>query len=113
MQTGSVIWVDRFDGELADLFDLQDRIALRVATVIAPQLRERELGRALRKHPDSMTAYDLTLQVLDRSTAWIDPRLSRLGNCSSRRSCTIRTTHRPIRTGVASHAMDRPGLVGG
>ena len=65
-QTGSVIWADRFDGELTDLFDLQDRIALRVATAIASQLRERELNRALRKHPDSMTAYDLTLQALDR-----------------------------------------------
>ena len=50
-QTGGVIWADRFDGQLSDLFDLQDRIALRVATAIAPQLRERELGRALRKHP--------------------------------------------------------------
>jgi adenylate cyclase len=65
-QTGSVIWADRFDGDLADLFDLQDRIALRVATAIAPQLRERELNRAQRKHPDSLTAYHLTLQALDR-----------------------------------------------
>jgi adenylate cyclase len=64
-QSGQVIWANRFDGELADLFDLQDRISLRVATAIAPQLRERELTRALRKHPDSMTAYDLTLQALD------------------------------------------------
>ena len=64
-QTGSVIWADRFDGQLAELFELQDRIALRVATAIAPQLRERELSRALRKHPDSMTVYDLTLQALD------------------------------------------------
>ena len=63
-QTRSVIWADRFDGELVDLFDLQDRIALRVATSIAPQLRDLELSRAQRKHPDSMTAYDLTLQAL-------------------------------------------------
>jgi adenylate cyclase len=34
-------------------------------TAIAPHLRERELSRALRKHPASMTAYDLTLQALD------------------------------------------------
>jgi adenylate cyclase len=66
-QSGGVIWADRFDGRLADLFDLQDRIAVRVATAIAPQLRDQELGRALRKHPDSMTAYDLTLQALDFS----------------------------------------------
>ena len=64
-QTGSVIWADRFDGQLSDLFDLQDRIALRVATAIAPQLRQRELEFAQRKHPSSMTAYDLTLQALD------------------------------------------------
>ncbi len=64
-QTGTIIWIDRFDGELVDLFELQDRIAVRVATSIAPHLRERELSRAMRKHPDSMTAYDLTLQALD------------------------------------------------
>ena len=64
-EAGTVIWADRFDGRMADLFELQDRIALRVATAIAPQLRDQELGRALRKHPDSMTAYDLTLQALD------------------------------------------------
>ena len=56
-----VIWADRFEGDLAELFELQDRIAMRVVTAIAPHLRERELSRALRKHPASMTAYDLTL----------------------------------------------------
>ena len=66
-QSGGVIWADRFDGRLADLFDLQDQIAMRVATAIAPQLRDQELGRALRKHPDSMTAYDLTLQAMSVS----------------------------------------------
>jgi len=65
-QSGQVIWADRFDGELAHLFDLQDRIAMRVATAVAPHLRELELSRALRKHPASMTAYDLTLQALDQ-----------------------------------------------
>ena len=66
-ESGGVIWADRFDGRLADLFELQDRIALQVATTISPQLREQELGRALRKHPGSMTAYDMTLQALDLS----------------------------------------------
>ena len=66
-EAGTVIWADRFDGRMTELFELQDRIALRVATAIAPQLREKELGRAARKHPDSMTAYDLTLQAMDLS----------------------------------------------
>src|SRR6516162_9611363 len=65
-QSGQVIWADRFDGEITDLFELQDRIAIRVAAAVAPHLHERELSRALRKHPTSMTAYDLTLQALDQ-----------------------------------------------
>jgi adenylate cyclase len=65
-ESGQVIWADRFEGELADVFELQDRIAIRVATTVAPHLREIELSRALRKHPTSITAYDLTLQALDQ-----------------------------------------------
>ena len=65
-ETGHVIWANRFDGGLSDLFELQDRIAMRVVTAIAPQMREQELTRAIRKHPSSLTAYDLTLQALDQ-----------------------------------------------
>ena len=38
---------------------------MRVVGAVAPYVRERELTRALRKHPSSITAYDLTLQALD------------------------------------------------
>jgi adenylate cyclase len=64
-ESGHLIWADRLDGELSDLFDLQDRIAMRVVAAVAPHVRERELNRAIRKHPSSMTAYDLTLQAFD------------------------------------------------
>ena len=36
----------------------------RIVTHIAPQIRDEELRRALRKRPDSMTAYDRMLQAL-------------------------------------------------
>jgi tetratricopeptide (TPR) repeat protein len=36
-----------------------------VVKTIAPHVRQHELRRALRKHPESMTAYDLVLQALD------------------------------------------------
>ena len=65
-EAGQVIWADRFDGELSELFELQDRIAIRVVGAVAPHVRDRELGRGMRKHPSSMTAYDLTLQALDQ-----------------------------------------------
>ena len=63
-ETGAIIHADQYDGELADLFDLQRRIAARVMTALVPQVRERERLRAMRKHPQNMTAYDLVLQAL-------------------------------------------------
>jgi adenylate cyclase len=64
-ETGEVMRADHYDGDLGELFQLQDRIAEEVVKTIAPRVRERELKRALRKHPQNMTAYDLVLQALD------------------------------------------------
>src|SRR4030095_1051197 len=61
---GTVIWASHFDGSSEDLFALQDQIAGRVVSTIAPQVREAELRRALRKRPDSMEAYDCVLRAL-------------------------------------------------
>jgi adenylate cyclase len=59
---GTVVWASHFDGISDDLFALQDQIASRVVSTIAPQVREAELRRALRKRPDSMEAYDCVLR---------------------------------------------------
>jgi adenylate cyclase len=61
---GAVVWASHFDGSSEDLFALQDQIAGRVVSTIAPQVREAELRRALRKRPDSMEAYDCVLRAL-------------------------------------------------
>ncbi len=61
---GTVVWASHFDGISEDLFALQDQIATRVVSTIAPQVREAELRRALRKRPDSMEAYDCVLRGL-------------------------------------------------
>jgi len=59
---GAVMWASHFDGVTGDLFALQDQIASRVAATLVPQVREAELRRALRKHPDNMEAYDCVLR---------------------------------------------------
>ncbi|MPZ32031.1 MAG: hypothetical protein GEV13_13720 [Rhodospirillales bacterium] len=64
-ESGAIIWADRHDGDVTDLFSLQDRISLQVAATLAPNIRQQELKRALRKHPDNMDAYDLVLQAID------------------------------------------------
>jgi transcriptional regulator with AAA-type ATPase domain/TolB-like protein/tetratricopeptide (TPR) repeat protein len=61
---GAVIWASHFDGVSEDLFVLQDQIATGVVGTLAPQVREAELRRALRKRPDSLEAYDCALRGL-------------------------------------------------
>jgi adenylate cyclase len=61
---GAHLWADRFDGLLEDVFDLQDKVAISVAGVIEPTLRQSEIERARRKRPDSLDAYDLYLRAL-------------------------------------------------
>src|SRR6202040_1446132 len=61
---GAHLWADRFDGELEDVFELQDKVAISVAGVIEPTLRQSEIERARRKRPDSLDAYDLYLRAL-------------------------------------------------
>jgi TolB-like protein/class 3 adenylate cyclase len=63
-ETGTHLWADRFDGSLEDVFDLQDKVAISVAGVIEPTLRQAEIERARRKRPDSLDAYDLYLRAL-------------------------------------------------
>jgi adenylate cyclase len=65
VETGSLIWTDRYDGDIAELFDLQERIATRIVWSIAPHVREAELKSAIRKRPEKMNAYDLLLQAID------------------------------------------------
>jgi adenylate cyclase len=62
--SGAHLWADRFDGSLEDVFDLQDQVAISVAGVIEPTLRQAEIERARRKRPDSLDAYDLYLRAL-------------------------------------------------
>jgi adenylate cyclase len=63
--TGAHIWANRFNTALADLFEQQDHIVEAVVAGIAPHIRTNELRRALRKRPESFTAYDMTLQAID------------------------------------------------
>lgn len=61
---GHTLWAERFDDRLDDLFDLQDRIAAKVAGQVAPHLRAAEIARARRRAPKDRSAYELTLTAL-------------------------------------------------
>src|SRR5438105_7655191 len=63
-ETGTHLWVDRFDGSLEDVFDLQDEIASKVAGVIEPALQEAENRRSAKRPTTDLTAYDLYLRTM-------------------------------------------------
>ena len=62
--TGSHIWAERYDRELADVFAVQDEITESIVAAIEPQLYAAENFRAQRKPPDSMDAWDLVMRAL-------------------------------------------------
>jgi len=62
--TGSHIWAERYDRELADVFAVQDEITEAIVATIEPQLYAAEDFRARRKTPDSMDAWDLLMRAL-------------------------------------------------
>jgi TolB-like protein len=62
--TRAHLWADRFDGSFEHVFALQDRITEKVVGALVPTLREVEMGRARRKPPTSLDAYDYVLRAL-------------------------------------------------
>jgi TolB-like protein/tetratricopeptide (TPR) repeat protein len=68
--TGAHLWADRFDGELEDVFELQDRVTASVVGAIAPKLEQVEIERAKRKPTESLDAYDYYLRGVANSSQW-------------------------------------------
>ena len=68
--TGGHLWADRFDGEIGDIFELQDQLVTRVIGGIAPRLEQAEIERAKQKTTDSLDAYDLYLRGLSSWNRW-------------------------------------------
>lgn len=59
---GAHIWGERFDGNLTDIFALQDEITSSIVSAVGPELEAAEEMRALRAVPESMAAWDYYLR---------------------------------------------------
>src|ERR1700736_2024549 len=57
-ETGKHVWAERYDRDLADIFDLQDQVTASVVGAIAPAIEMAEIERAKRKTTESLDAYD-------------------------------------------------------
>jgi TolB-like protein/class 3 adenylate cyclase len=60
--TGAHLWADRFDRDLANIFDLQDQVTASVVGAIGPKLEQAEIERVKRKPTESLDAYDCYLR---------------------------------------------------
>ena len=51
--SGAHLWADGIDGELTDVFELQDRITTSVVSSIAPKIEQAEIER-VRQNPTNV-----------------------------------------------------------
>jgi class 3 adenylate cyclase/TolB-like protein/Tfp pilus assembly protein PilF len=61
--SGIVKWADRYDGELADIFDFQDAMARQIAGTLAANIAIAEGRRSLAQPKPNPNAFDLALQA--------------------------------------------------
>ena len=65
-ETGTHIWADRYDREMADVFFVQDEIVNQIVAKIAGSygaIERAEVNSAARKSPEQIRAYDLVLRA--------------------------------------------------
>jgi TolB-like protein/predicted nucleic acid-binding protein len=61
--SGRHIWADRFEGNMGNVFDLQDRFTESVVAAIEPKLQLAEIERLKHKPASNLDAYDLLLRA--------------------------------------------------
>jgi TolB-like protein len=61
--TAAHIWAERYEGDLSNIFALQDEIAVNVISAIQPKLLQAEIDLAAARRPNNLSAYDLYLRA--------------------------------------------------
>ena len=61
--SGGHLWAEKFDGDLADLFDLQDEITRKIVGSIAPRIDFAEVERSRSLNSAQLSSYELSLRA--------------------------------------------------
>ncbi|ESY85781.1 adenylate cyclase [Mesorhizobium sp. LNHC220B00] len=61
---GNHVWAERFDREIADIFDVQDEVTRRVVEAISGKIGVKDISA--RSRPSSLEAYDLCVRSRDK-----------------------------------------------
>jgi TolB-like protein/CRP-like cAMP-binding protein len=65
VRDGRILWSDRFQGDLADVFAMQAELARKLAASVAPFVRSVELRRARITSFEELDAYGMTLRGVE------------------------------------------------
>jgi adenylate cyclase len=65
-ESGRHLWADRFDRQIADIFELQDEITQMIVTELEVKLTRGEQVRLKRRQTNSLEAWDLYVRALAR-----------------------------------------------
>lgn len=60
---GRQLWAEQYDEKFTDIFQLQDKIARKVAGMLATNLQQIALQQSLKKPTNNLAAYDLLLRA--------------------------------------------------
>ena len=61
----TVLWTERYDREIKNLFTIQEEIARQIAGALSVRLTTLQLARSASKPPSNLEAYDLVLRGRD------------------------------------------------
>ena len=64
------LWADRYDGILDDVFKMQNEVAQRIVGLLAREVEGDARGRAERKSPTELSAYDWYLRGMHYIRGW-------------------------------------------
>ena len=60
--SGGHVWADRYDGELKNIFGLQDTVTRNVVKALAVELTKDDKARVATRGTDNVQAYDVFLK---------------------------------------------------
>ena len=89
--TSNHIWADRYDGDLTDIFELQDEITKKVVAAIEPKLLEAEAIRSQPRSSEDLDAWDLVTRA--NSLLWRLTKADIEAAVTMLRSATARYPH--------------------
>src|SRR5262249_10865845 len=61
-ETGSHVWAERFDREIAEVFAVQDEVVRTIVSTLVGRVQAADVERARRKPPASLAAYECVVR---------------------------------------------------